>query len=68
MRRTVVTVVGVLAILLGLLWVGQGIGLIGGSAMTGDSKWFVIGAILAIVGVLLLLVGRGRKSGPDPRA
>ncbi len=62
-KKVVLTVVGILAILIGLLWVGQGIGLIGGSTMTGDSKWFVIGAILAIVGVLLIVVGRGPNRG-----
>ena len=65
-KRTVLTAVGVLAILVGLLWVGQGHNLIPGSFMTGDPKWFVIGAIVAIVGVLLILAGRGRKAA-DPR-
>jgi hypothetical protein len=65
-KRTVLTAVGVLAILVGLLWVGQGLNLIPGSFMTGDPKWFVIGAIVAIVGVLLILAGRGRKAA-DPR-
>jgi hypothetical protein len=62
-KRVVLTVVGVLAILLGLLWVGQGLNLIGGSVMTGDPKWFVIGAVVAIVGVLLIIVARGRSVG-----
>lgn len=59
-RKTALTGVGVAAILVGLLWVGQGLNLIPGSFMTGDRKWFVIGAIVALVGVLLVLAGRGR--------
>jgi hypothetical protein len=58
-KRSVAVVLGVLAILLGLLWVGQGLNLIPGSFMTGDPTWFVIGAILTLVGVLLVFVGRG---------
>ncbi|HEX8510422.1 MAG TPA: hypothetical protein VF635_13125 [Propionibacteriaceae bacterium] len=58
-KRSVAAVLGVLAILLGLLWVGQGLNLIPGSFMTGDPTWFVIGAILTLVGVLLVFVGRG---------
>lgn len=67
-RNIVVTVVAVILILLGLLWVGQGLGLIGG-AMNGDTTWFIVGAILVIIGVLLLALGRRRAEsrGPDPR-
>ena len=64
LQQTAVTVIGVLAVLVGLVWVGQGLNLIPGSLMTGDPKWFVIGAIVLLVGVLLILVGRGRRSRP----
>jgi len=63
-KRTVLTVVGVVAILVGLLWIGQGLNLIPGSFMTGDPKWFVIGAIVALVGILLVLAGRRRPVDP----
>jgi hypothetical protein len=53
----VLIVLGVVAILLGLLWVGQGLNVIGGSFMSGDTKWFVIGAVVALVGVLLVVTG-----------
>lgn len=62
-RRPVLIVIGVVAILLGLLWVGQGLNLIPGSFMTGDPKWFVIGAVLAVVGVLLVLTGLKKTAG-----
>ena len=47
---------GVLAlcIILGVVWIGQGIGLIRGSFMTGQIVWSVIGAILAAVAALAL--------------
>jgi hypothetical protein len=42
----------------GVVWLGQGVGIIGGSFMTGEGIWAVFGAIAIIVGVLLL---RGRR-------
>lgn len=62
--RTVMTVVGVIALLVGIVFGGQGLGLIPGSFMTGDRTWFYIGLVLAFVGVVLLLVAlRRRGSG-----
>jgi hypothetical protein len=46
-----------LAILLalgGLVWVGQGIGVIPGSFMTGDIRWAIAGAVLLVIAVILL--------------
>jgi preprotein translocase subunit SecE len=62
--RTVMIVVGVLALLVGIVWGGQGLGVIPGSVMTGDRTWFYTGLVLAFVGVVLLLIAfRRRKSG-----
>jgi hypothetical protein len=47
-------VVGVLLTLVGALWIGQGVGAIHGSGMTGHGQYAVLGAIVAAVGVLLL--------------
>lgn len=44
----------VLALLLGLVWMGQGVGLIPGSFMTGDPLWAVIGAIVSAVAAIAL--------------
>jgi hypothetical protein len=62
--RTVLIVVGVVALLVGVVFGGQGLGLIPGSFMTGDRTWFYIGLVVAFVGVVLLLFGlRRSKSG-----
>ena len=45
---------GVLALLIGLLWIGQGLNLIGGSAMSGKAQYVVFGACVALVGAWLL--------------
>jgi hypothetical protein len=56
-------VVGALALLLGLLWMGQGLGFVPGSFMTGAMRWFWIGLIVAAVGLVLVAAGlRKRRS------
>lgn len=40
--------------LVGVVWIGQGVGLIRGSFMTGRIEWSVIGAVLAGVAALAL--------------
>jgi hypothetical protein len=62
--KIVLTVVGVIAVLIGIVWIGQGSGLIPGSVMTGDRTWFVIGLVVAFVGVVLIVVAR-RKAGSN---
>ena len=65
-RMTLITV-GVIALILGGIWTGQGMNLIPGSFMTGSRMWLSIGLILAIVGIILIVLGlrrpgRGRTS------
>lgn len=56
---------GLLALVIGGTWIGQGLNLIPGSFMTGDPTWFVLGAIVFLAGVLLILRSLGR-SRHDP--
>ena len=51
-RTTLVALVAaVLMVLVGLTWIGQGLGILaGGSVMVGDRTWAVIGAVVAIDG------------------
>ncbi len=62
MTRWLAPVVGVLLLLIGGLWTLQGLGLVGGSFMTGSRLWLVIGLVLVVAGVTLLLrrLRRGR--------
>ncbi|MBI5162205.1 MAG: hypothetical protein HY996_12460 [Micrococcales bacterium] len=55
--RIVLVVVGVIALAVGGVWIGQGAGLIPGSFMTGDRLWLTIGLVVAAVGLLLLVLG-----------
>ena len=43
---------------LGLVWLGQGIGLIPGSFMSGDPLWALIGAVMLVAAVLLTFAAR----------
>lgn len=46
--------IGVVLVVIGAVWFGQGIGAIGGSFMTGEVLWAVIGAIAVFLGLSLL--------------
>ena len=61
--RTVMIVVGVLALCLGALWVGQGLGLVPGSFMTGVRTWFWAGLVVGLVGLALLVAAWRRPPG-----
>jgi len=52
--RVIASVLWTLLLLSGLTFLGQGVGLIPGSFMTGRIEWAVIGGVLAGTAVLLL--------------
>jgi hypothetical protein len=56
--RTVLNVSGALLVLMGGVWILQGINVLPGSFMTGQTRWAVYGAIAAVVGIVLLVVAR----------
>jgi hypothetical protein len=55
--RYVLLIVGGLMILMGGVWLLQGIGILPGSFMTGQMFWAVMGAVFMAVGGLLVLAG-----------
>jgi len=59
--RIVSTIVGVLCLLVGCIWFLQGINVLPGSFMTGQTKWAIYGALLVIVGIVVLAVARRRR-------
>ena len=55
--RTTLLALGILALLMGLLWIGQGTGTINwpqSSFMIKQTQWAYYGAALAIVGLILI--------------
>lgn len=55
---------GAIAVLIGLVWVLQGLNVLPGSVMTGDLKWFWIGLVLGAGGLWLAVNGLGRLKKP----
>jgi hypothetical protein len=47
-------ILGVLLVLTGAVWLGQGLRLIQGSSMTGSTFWAVVGALCVAGGLFLL--------------
>jgi hypothetical protein len=47
-------IVGVVCVLLGGVWIGQGVGILPGSIMSGQIMWAIIGLVLVVVGLWLI--------------
>ena len=58
--RVVLTTIGVVAVIIGGVFAGQGMNLIPGSFMTGDRLWLTIGLVLAVAGIFLVVHGLRR--------
>jgi hypothetical protein len=59
--RLLMTIIGAFAVLMGLLWVGQGLGLImwpSSSFMLADRQWALNGALLAAFGLVVIWFAR----------
>ena len=58
--RWVWLALGILAVLIGAVWILQGLNVLGGSAMSGHAIFAVIGLIVGLIGVLLVVFS-GRR-------
>jgi hypothetical protein len=59
--KSAILLVGLLAMLIGLIWVGQGTGYFpypASSFMINQMPWFYGGAVLAVLGLVAVLVSR----------
>ena len=64
--RIALTILGALLIFCGGVWFLQGINILPGSFMTGQSKWAIIGGIAFVAGAVLLVISR-RLRRPNER-
>jgi hypothetical protein len=59
-------IIGVVLVVVGGVWIGQGVGAVGGSFMTGHAEWAVIGTLAVFFGAALLIgAQRARARGGD---
>ena len=58
--RIALSVSGVLCLLVGCVWILQGINILPGSFMTGQTKWAIYGGLLVVVGIGLLISANRR--------
>ena len=56
--KIVFNVMGVLLVLVGGVWFLQGIGVLPGSFMSGQTQWALYGGVTFIAGVALLVLNR----------
>ena len=61
MRTIILAGVGVLIALAGIIFTLQGVGVIGGSGMSGDSFWAVAGPVIALIGLAIAVMGLRRR-------
>ncbi len=61
MKSPLLVIVGVLLDATGLIWTLQGLDVLGGSFMSGNRLWAVIGPIVCVLGGLLIVLGARRR-------
>jgi hypothetical protein len=61
MRTIILAGVGVLLTLAGVIFTLQGVGVVGGSTMSGDTFWAVAGPVIAVVGLAIAGVSLRRR-------
>lgn len=65
MKNRLLVAAGAAIAFVGAIWTLQGLGVVGGSAMSGVTLWAVVGPMVVVVGIVIAATGmRGRRSGP----
>lgn len=59
--RIALNILAVLSLLVGCVWFLQGINILPGSFMTGQTKWAVYGGLLLVTGIGLLIAANRRR-------
>jgi len=61
MRRVVLVGAGFLLMLAGVVFTLQGVGVLGGSVMSGVTFWAVAGPVIVLTGLVLAVIGLGGR-------
>ena len=59
--RILLNIVGALCLLTGGVWFLQGINILPGSFMTGQTKWAIYGGLLVIAAIAVLIAANRRR-------
>ena len=62
LRTGLMVGLALILILVGVVWIAQGIGLVGGSAMSGSSFWAIVGIVLVAAAAGILVLERRRST------
>jgi hypothetical protein len=58
-------VIGAVLIVVGAVWFAQGIDVLGGSSMTGNAFWAVVGAPMVVIGIVLITSARRSRRSTE---
>jgi hypothetical protein len=61
MKNGLLIIVGIVITVVGALWALQGFGVIGGSFMSGNSVYEIVGPVVALAGLAVAAVGLRRR-------
>lgn len=62
--KAILRILGVLLFILGGVWFFQGVNILPGSFMTGQSRWAINGVIAVVAGIVLIALSVKRKGSP----
>jgi hypothetical protein len=60
--RTALLIIGIFALLIGIVWILQGLNILGGSFMSGQPAYAVLGLVTGVIGLALMAFGLRRRS------
>jgi hypothetical protein len=63
--RVVWLIIGIIAVLVGILWILQGLNVLRGSGMSGHAVFTVIGVAVGVIGLALIGFGVQRRRVPS---
>ena len=67
MKAWISLVIGVLLVAVGGLWTLQGLGVVSGSVMSGDTTWAIVGPVVLVVGLVGAVIGLRWLRAPSKR-
>jgi hypothetical protein len=62
--RATLGILGILAVLVGVVFIGQGVNVIHGSSMSGHGGYAALGAVLLVIGLGLIVWARRLRRNP----